>query len=233
MCAETGRLLARETYSPVNMASTSSSDASQQGAGATSSNKQYYVIFAMDRPGGLELRMKTREAHLAFIKKQIGVKLAGPVMRSEDGAMCGSMLIVHGSRQDVDAMCAADPYFVSGLFDSTRVQEWKWVIGTSKQDSAQAADNLCVLECRDKPNSLEVRKANREQHLEYLKHNADNVISAGPLIGDDGGMCGSVIIVKGTETDARAFANNDPYAAAGLFANVSIKRWKKVIDNRD
>ncbi len=177
--------------------------------------------------------MQTRDAHLAFIKKQVGVKLAGPVMRSEDGAMCGSVLIVQGSRQDVDEMCAADPYFTSGLFESTRVQEWKWVIGTGKQDPAQAADNMCVLECRDKPNSLEVRKANREQHLEYLKHKADTVVSAGPLIGDDGGMCGSVIILKGTESEAKVFADNDPYAAAGLFANVSIRRWKKVIDNRE
>jgi uncharacterized protein YciI len=238
---ETGRALASQTYFAASTNAGGSESAPAPASADTpssppnapaSGNKQHFVVFAMDRPGSLEMRMKTREAHLAFIKEQKGVMLAGPVMRSVDGAMCGSVLIVQGSRQDVVSMCNVDPYFTAGLFERVRVEEWKWVIGAGKEDAAQAADSLCLLECRDKPGSLEVRTANRDQHLEYLKSKGQMVLSAGPLLDDAGAMCGSVVILRATEAEAASFAQNDPYARAGLFEKVDIRRWKKVIDNR-
>ena len=43
-------------------------------------------------------------------------------------------------------------------------------------------------------------------------------------------MCGSLIVLDVPDLDAaRAWAEADPYAKAGLFDSVAIREWKKVI----
>ena len=87
-----------------------------------------------------------------------------------------------------------------------------------------------VIECTDKAGSLEIRKANREAHLEYLKDFMDKIIAVGPLLDDAGeSMTGSLLVMNfADKAEAEAFCEGDPYAKAGLFQSVSIKNWKKV-----
>lgn len=88
---------------------------------------------------------------------------------------------------------------------------------------------LIALIAKDKPNHLEIRKANREAHLAYLK-DTGVVAQAGPLLDADGGMCGSLIILDVTDmATAQAWAAQDPYALAGLFHSVELIQWHKVI----
>lgn len=87
------------------------------------------------------------------------------------------------------------------------------------------------IRCVDKPGHLDVRKANREDHLAYIKGGfADRIVAAGPTLDPDmEGMNGSVFIIKfDAIEDAREFAANDPYAKAGLFESVVIRPFKKV-----
>ena len=86
-----------------------------------------------------------------------------------------------------------------------------------------------ALICTDKPDHLEVRKANREAHLAYIA--ATGVVEmAGPFLGADGGMTGSLVILSVDDlAAAKAWAAADPYAKAGLFAEVQIREWKKVV----
>jgi len=87
---------------------------------------------------------------------------------------------------------------------------------------------LIALIARDKPGALQTRLDNRDAHIAYLKETGV-VSQAGPLLGDDGNMAGSLVILD-VETMAQAqdWANNDPYAKAGLFASVDLIEWKKV-----
>lgn len=88
---------------------------------------------------------------------------------------------------------------------------------------------LIALIARDKPGALDTRKANREAHLAYI---ADTgvVAQAGPLLDDAGEMCGSLVILDVADmAAAQAWADNDPYAKAGLFDSVELIAWKKVI----
>ena len=76
-----------------------------------------------------------------------------------------------------------------------------------------------------------MRKANREDHLAYIKGGfADRIVAAGPTLDPDmEGMNGSVFIIEfDAIEDAREFAANDPYAKAGLFESVVIRPFKKV-----
>ena len=87
------------------------------------------ALMTRDKPGALQIRLDTREAHLAYIKETGVVEMAGPFL-DESGQMCGSMIVL-----DVADLAAArawaenDPYNKAGLFSDVRIQEWKKVIG--------------------------------------------------------------------------------------------------------
>ncbi len=87
---------------------------------------------------------------------------------------------------------------------------------------------LVALFAKDKAGALQVRKDNRDAHLGYIK-DTGVVAQAGPLIVD-GDMAGSLVILDVEDmAAAEAWAANDPYAKAGLFASVELVEWKKVI----
>ncbi|XOV83190.1 MAG: YciI family protein [bacterium] len=88
---------------------------------------------------------------------------------------------------------------------------------------------LYVLVCEDKPDSEALRKAVREDHLAFLKNY--DVRFAGPMLAEDETtMIGSIIVIDVADrAAAEAFAAADPYAAAGLFADVTLRAFKQVI----
>ena len=82
---------------------------------------------------------------------------------------------------------------------------------------------------RDKDGVLQTRLDNRDAHLAYIKETGV-VEMAGPFLDSNGTMCGSLIILTvDTRDAAQAWADNDPYAKAGLFEKVRIEEWKKVV----
>ncbi len=88
---------------------------------------------------------------------------------------------------------------------------------------------LFAIVTKDKPGALELRKANRDAHLAYIK--ASGVVTqAGPFLDEDGQMCGSLLILDlDSLKDAQGWAAQDPYALAGLFESVSVQAWNRVI----
>ena len=87
-----------------------------------------------------------------------------------------------------------------------------------------------VIRCTDKPGSAALRAANRPDHLAYLERHASSILAAGPLLSEDGAATlGSLLIMEFADRDAvERFAAGDPYARAGLFAEVAIMPWRKV-----
>lgn len=86
-----------------------------------------------------------------------------------------------------------------------------------------------ALMTKDKPGALQTRMDNREAHLAYIAETGV-VEMAGPVLDDNGQMCGSLIVLDVEDmAAAQAWADNDPYAKAGLFEAVTLRAWKKVI----
>lgn len=85
---------------------------------------------------------------------------------------------------------------------------------------------LFVIIAIDKPGSLELRMATREAHFEYAR--ATNAVRlGGPFLDAEGRMAGSLIIFEAADlAAAKAWATNDPYAKAGLFAQSDLRPWK-------
>ncbi len=88
----------------------------------------------------------------------------------------------------------------------------------------------------DVPGSLDRRLAARPAHVERLKALQDEgrLIVAGPCPAIDSadpgpaGFTGSVIIAEFPSlADAKAWADADPYVAAGVYAEVAIKPFRK------
>jgi len=86
-----------------------------------------------------------------------------------------------------------------------------------------------MMVCTDKPGALDLRKATREAHLAYVR-DTGCVVQAGPLLDDAGEMAGSLIVLDLPDlTAALEWGEGDPYAKAGLFVDVRVQEWKKVI----
>jgi len=82
---------------------------------------------------------------------------------------------------------------------------------------------------RDKTGAVQTRLDNRDAHLAYIEETGV-VEMAGPFIDADGTMSGSLIIMNVENmAAAQTWAENDPYAKAGLFEKVRLEEWKKVI----
>ncbi|HHL21807.1 MAG TPA: YciI family protein [Aliiroseovarius sp.] len=88
---------------------------------------------------------------------------------------------------------------------------------------------LAAVICTDKKGALETRLANREAHLAYIR-DTGVVAQAGPFLNEGGNMCGSLVILDVPDmAAAHTWAEGDPYARAGLFSDVRIEQWKKVV----
>ena len=84
--------------------------------------------------------------------------------------------------------------------------------------------------CKDKPGSLQIRLANREDHLAVVKALGDRLFAAGPLLDAHDEMIGSVLIIDfDNDAVAQTFCEQDPYAQAGLFEHVTVTRWRKTL----
>lgn len=90
----------------------------------------------------------------------------------------------------------------------------------------------------DVPQSLERRLSTRAAHLERLNKLNDEgrLLLAGPLPAVDAidpgpaGFTGSVIVAEfDSLEDARAWADADPYIAAGVYQSVTVKPFRKVL----
>ena len=92
---------------------------------------------------------------------------------------------------------------------------------------------LFAFVCADKPGHLSVRMDTRPAHVDHLNAlNEKGILKmAGPFLDGDGKPNGSLVIVE-TETieEARALADADPYAKAGLFASVEVKPFNWVFN---
>jgi len=91
----------------------------------------YFIISAFDREGCLDLRLKVRSEHVAYVRANTPetVKLAGPYI-NQHGEMIGSMLIISArTREEAERFIANDPYSKAGLFADVRVDSWKPAIG--------------------------------------------------------------------------------------------------------
>ncbi|GAB1257192.1 YciI family protein [Aurantivibrio plasticivorans] len=97
---------------------------------------------------------------------------------------------------------------------------------------------LYAIISQDIDNSLNKRQSARPAHLErlHILRDAGRLILAGPHPAIDcnepgeAGFTGSLVVAEFTSLeDAQAWADADPYVAAGVYQTVTVKPFKKVL----
>ena len=95
-----------------------------------------------------------------------------------------------------------------------------------------------ALTADDVPDSLEKRMAARPAHLQRLQalQNEGRLLLAGPFPAIDSmdpgpaGYSGSLIIAEFDSLEtARSWADADPFVAAGVYASVTVKPFRKTL----
>ena len=90
-----------------------------------------FAAMCHDKPGHLDVRLATREAHVAWLKA-LGprVRIAGPFLDASGETMEGSIVVIEADDlADAEATFAVDPYAAAGLFASVEIRPWRWVVG--------------------------------------------------------------------------------------------------------
>ncbi len=99
-------------------------------------------------------------------------------------------------------------------------------------------NRLYAIVGEDVADSLEKRQAARPAHLARLEalKNEGRLVLAGPFPAIDSldpgpaGFTGSLIVAEfDSLASAQAWAEADPYVAAGVYARVTVKPFKKVL----
>ncbi len=87
-----------------------------------------FALICTDRPGGLDLRMATRPAHLAYLERERARIMSGGALLDAEGKPSGSLLVIEAAdRAEVEAFAAADPYARAGLFEGTVIRPFRQV----------------------------------------------------------------------------------------------------------
>ena len=88
-----------------------------------------YAIVCFDRPGSAALRDKHRAAHQDFLKKHSSrVVFGGPLKTTPDGPSTGALIVVNcATREEAEALIAADPFYRGGVYESVAVRAFKQV----------------------------------------------------------------------------------------------------------
>lgn len=89
-----------------------------------------YALMCLDKPDALELRLATRERHLAYVRDNAEkVRVAGPLL-DEAERMAGSFFILDlPDRAAAEAFSAGDPYTQAGLWGSVTLRHFEATFG--------------------------------------------------------------------------------------------------------
>lgn len=86
-----------------------------------------YVIITKDKADSLQLRLATRDVHLAYLDKHTSKLLAAGALLNDDGSGGDGGLIIY----DTDDKAVAkdfidnDPFTKAGLFESVSIRRWR------------------------------------------------------------------------------------------------------------
>ncbi|OLL31425.1 hypothetical protein BTH42_10770 [Burkholderia sp. SRS-W-2-2016] len=86
-----------------------------------------YIIETFDKPGHADVRIRERDAHLAFLEQHKALLLACGAKLNDDGSGAGGGMYVIDveTREEAERFIAADPFSAVGLFERVTITRWR------------------------------------------------------------------------------------------------------------
>jgi uncharacterized protein YciI len=89
---------------------------------------------------------------------------------------------------------------------------------------------LAAVLCRVDPDRERERLNFRAEHLVYMAAHKRRIFAGGPMLSASGAPETMILIVEGTDLDeVRDFINDEPYNRHGVFDEVTIRAWSRVL----
>jgi len=191
----------------------------------------HWLIKCRSKPATDALREATLPAHRNFLDGYPEVTwYSGPLFTDDNKNAIGSLrLIEFADRAAALAYINADPYTKAGIFESIVVERWKPGLELRQRDYPRKKDTMqFVIHARDKADSAALRAPLREAHLDYLNRHRHITVARGPLLDDTGSQTiGSLLLLDvANRAEAEAFWAGEPFNRAGVYARVTIERWR-------
>jgi uncharacterized protein len=192
-----------------------------------------YFFYGRDRPGVLDLRRQTMEAHWSFMDGYGEVMIArGPTLAPDDDQfMTGSLHLVDlPDAEAAHVFAYEEPFFKAGVFAEVLVRRWSNLLGRTMWDFTGVGGRRFMILGHGDPTMTDAAEKLQEQQLEYMTggERSDALIAYGPLHSEaDSGWLGTVALVERPDRPAtEAMMNGSPYARAGLYTAVEIHNWR-------
>ena len=191
----------------------------------------YFSTLIHDEPDSADLRDEYRKAHLDYLKTFDDQTLfAGPFTTDDESADLGSLRLIDlPDRAAAEKHVADEPYVLGGVQKHWSIHRWNPRLPFSWRDCPRSEGNIQALFYGiDHPGSMATREEHRQAHRDYLTEHADRVMMRGPLLDDAGtGQLGSVLLLDIPDMDSACrLMADEPFNRAGLYADVSIYRWR-------
>jgi uncharacterized protein YciI len=86
-----------------------------------------YFIETFDKPGHTDMRVRERDAHLAFLKENSSLLLACGAKLNDDGSNAGGGVYVVDveTRAEAERFISKDPFTLAGLFERVSIIRWR------------------------------------------------------------------------------------------------------------
>jgi uncharacterized protein YciI len=200
--------------------------------------KQYYMTKSpswcircvMDPESGMQRREANTAPHTEYLREQRGViRFAGPSIADDGTALGGLDLIDAPDRAAAQAWIDAEPFCNAGVFSEVKITRWSSSMEIRQADYARTEGwQQFAITALDGPGAVVRRKAVADEHHTFQATVMDRYVARGPLQSDDGSrLIGSFMIVEFPDRAAcDDFWAKEPLNYGGVFADVTIERWR-------
>jgi uncharacterized protein YciI len=190
-----------------------------------------FFIRSYYKPDSLHLREQAMETHLAHLRVHADkIHFAGPLLSDDGATPIGTMCIIEmPDRAAAEAYVAGDGFAQAGMLEAPEIIRFISSKRLKQGDREPNPDQqLFVCECIDGPDAKALRQQSATAHHSYQGSIIDRYFAHGPLRSDDGiGLLGSLFLIEAVDrAAAEELVANEPMAAAGVFSEVRINRWR-------
>ncbi len=181
--------------------------------------------------GGLDLRQSAMDAHQAYLRAhQDQIRFSGPLLADDGTTPTGAMALIDApDKAAAQAWMDNEGYTQAGAFDRIEITRWSSSMALRWNDYPRTKGwQQFAITAVDGDDAKAKRDAVADAHHNFQASVMNRYVARGPMFDDDGvQMTGSFMIMEYPDRAAcDEFWAGEPLNYGGVFADVTIERWR-------